>query len=419
MKMLLKLAFRNVFRYRKRTVITFSAISYGLGLMALGICLYNGVNTHAMDSIINNQTAHLKILAPGYFEKKNEVPLEFTIDEPQRLKNLLKEIKEIQGIESRILFQASIISGMDELPCLGVAIEPEVDPLVFKIKDSITDGRFLESSEPKIILGSGLARDLGLQVGDDIVLRMFLSTEDFIWNALDMEITGIAKTENPTVNRQTVFIPLSLAQEALSLNKRVTELAIRIEDRNQLLDVRNFIQSRLATLDTDYEVVSYKEYASDFVELMKMRSRIQVLIPLMMILIASLGIVNTMLMAVMERTRETGMLAAMGMRKIEVMLVFIFEGAIIGLFGSLAACVIGGLGGWYLETKGFSMAFMGKEITDKLLSFLPMEVYYGDLTAGTLLFTLILGTVISILASLYPAYKAVKLDPIQALRHVG
>ena len=419
MKMLLKLAFRNVFRYRRRTVITFSAISYGLGLMALGICLYNGVNTHAMDSIIDNQTAHLKILAPGYFEEKNEVPLEFTIDEPQKIKSLLKENKEIQGIESRILFQASIISGMDELPCLGVAIEPEVDPLVFKIKDSITDGRFLESSEPKIILGSSLARDLGLQVGDNIVLRMFLSTEDFIWNALDMEIVGIAKTENPTVNRQTVFIPLSLAQEALSLDNRVTELAIRIEDRNQLLDVRDFIQSRLATLDTDYELVSFKEYASDFVELMKMRSRIQVLIPLMMILIASLGIVNTMLMAVLERTREIGMLAAMGMRKMEVMLVFVFEGAIIGLFGSLAACIIGGLGGWYLETKGFSMAFMGKEITDKLLSFLPMEVFYGDLTAGTLIFTLILGTVISILASLYPAYKAVKLDPIQALRHVG
>ena len=419
MKMLLKLAFRNVFRYRRRTVITFSAISYGLGLMALGICLYNGVNTHAMDSIINNQTAHLKILAPGYFEEKDEVPLEFTIDEPQRLKSLLKDNKEIQGIESRILFQASIISGMDELPCLGVAIEPEADPFVFKIKDSITDGRFLESSEPKIILGSGLAQDLGLQVGDEVVLRMFLSTEDFIWNALDMEITGIAKTENPTVNRMTVFIPLSIAQEALSLGNRVTELAIRIEDKNQLLDVKDSIQKRLASLDTDYEVMSFQEYASDFVELMKMRSRIQVLIPLMMILIASLGIVNTMLMAVLERTREIGMLAAMGMRKMEVMLVFIFEGAIIGFFGSLAACVIGGLGGWYLETKGFSMAFMGKELTDKLLSFLPMEVFYGDLTTGTLLFTLALGIVVSILASLYPAYKAVRLDPIQALRHVG
>ncbi len=234
-----------------------------------------------------------------------------------------------------------------------------------------------------------------------------------------MEITGIAKTENPTVNRMNVFIPLSLAQEALSLDNRVTELAIRIEDKNQLLDVKDSIQRRLATLDSDYEVVSFQEYASDFVELMKMRSRIQVLIPLMMILIASLGIVNTMLMAVLERTREIGMLAAMGMRKMEVMLVFIFEGAIIGFFGSVAACLIGGLGGWYLETKGFSMAFMGREVTDKLLSFLPMEVFYGDLTTGTLLFTLALGIVISILASIYPAYKAVKLDPIQALRHVG
>jgi len=418
MKMLFKLAFRNVFRYKKRTIITFSAISYGLGLMAVGISLYNGVNTHAMDNIINNQTAHLKILAAGYFEEKDEVPLEFTIDEPQEIKNLLKDNQDIKGIESRILFQASIISGMDELPCLGVAIEPEVDPLVFKIKDSIKDGRFLEPSESKIILGSGLARDLGLKVGDDCVLRIFFSTEDFIWNALDLEIIGIAKTENPIVNRGTVFIPLSLAQEALSLENRVTELAVRIEDRNQLREVRDSIESRLATLNKNYEVVSFEEYASDFKELMRLRSRIQALIPLMMILIATLGIVNTMLMAVMERTREIGMLAAMGMRKMEVMLVFVFEGALIGIFGSLAACVIGGLGGWYLEAKGFSMAFLGQEIAD-MVSFLPMEVYKGDLTAGTLLFTLIFGTVISILASLYPAYKAAKLDPIQALRHVG
>ena len=418
MKMLFKLAFRNVFRYKRRTIITFSAISYGLGLMAVGICLYNGVDTHAMDNIIDYQTAHLKILAAGYFEEKDEVPLEFTIDETQEIKSLLKDNQDIQGIESRILFQASIISGMDELPCLGVAIEPEVDPLVFKIKDSIIDGRFLEPSEPKIILGSGLARDLGLKVGDECTLRIFFSIEDFIWNALDLEIAGIAKTENPMVNRGTVFIPLSLAQEALSLENKVTELAVRIEDRNKLLKVRDSIESRLATLNKDYEVVSFEEYASDFKELMRLRSRMQALIPLMMILIATLGIVNTMLMAVMERTREIGMLAAMGMRKMEVMLVFIFEGALIGIFGSLAACVIGALGGWWLEAKGFSLAFLGEEIAE-MVSILPVEVYKGDLTAGTLFFTFILGTVISILASFYPAYKAVKLDPIQALRHVG
>jgi len=418
MKMLFKLAFRNVLRYKRRTIITFSAISYGLGLMALGICLYNGVDTHAMDNIIDYQTAHLKILASGYYEKKDEVPLEFTIDEPQEIKSLLKDNQDIKGIESRILFQASIISGMDELPCLGVAIEPEINSLVFNIKDSIKDGRFLEPSESKIILGSGLARDLGLEVGDDCTLRIFFSVEDFIWNALDLEIAGIAKTENPMVNRGTVFIPLSLAQEALGLENKATELAVRIEDRNQLLKVRDSIESRLATLNKDYEVVSFEEYASDFKELMRLRSRIQALIPLMMILIASLGIVNTMLMAVMERTREIGMLAAMGMRKMEVMLVFIFEGALIGIFGSLAACVIGGLGGWWLEAKGFSLAFLGENLAE-MVSFLPMEVYKGDLTAGTLLFTLIFGTVISILASFYPAYKAVKLDPIQALRHVG
>lgn len=159
--------------------------------------------------------------------------------------------------------------------------------------------------------------------------------------------------------------------------------------------------------------------ASDFVEVTKMKTRGQSIILLVMLLIATLGIVNTMLMAVMERTREIGMLAAMGMRKLEVMLLFIFEGAIIGFLGSLTGCIIGGLGGWYLEVKGYDMSFLGEEFTDLVASMYPIKgAFYGDLTIGILLFTLIFGIAVSILASLYPAYKSVKLDPIKALRHV-
>lgn len=412
--MLFKLAFRNVFRYKRRTIITFSAISYGLGLMAVGISLYNGVNARAMDNIINYQTAHLKILASGYFEKKDEVPLEFTIDEPQEIKSLLKDNQDIQGIESRILFQASIISGMDELPCLGVAIEPEVDPLVFNIKDSIKDGRFLEPSESKIILGSGLARDLGLGVGDDCTMRMFLSTEDFIWNALDLEITGIAKTENPIVNRQTVFIPLSLAQEALSLENRVTELAVRIEDRNQLLEARDSIESRLATLNKDYEVVSFEEYASDFKELMRMRSRIQALIPLMMVLIATLGIVNTMLMAVVERTHEIGIIKSMGMRNGGVVALILVEATFIGLLGVFIGGLIGSGLSLLAQNTGLDFTRMMEKMEFEFAFFSP--IIYPKFTLGILLGAAVFGLVTTLVAAFYPAWKASRMEPVEALR---
>ncbi len=419
MKMLFKLAFRNVFRYKRRTIITFSSISFGLGLMIAGFSLYKGIDKQSFDNIINSQTAHLNIFARGYFEKKDDIPLEVTIDQPQEIKSILKNIKEIQALETRILFAASLIKGLDELPCLGVAVETEIDPLVFNIKDSLKEGNFLEASDQKIIIGSSLAKDLSLKVGDMCVLRMFISTEDYVWNALDIEIKGIFETENPVVNRQTIFIPLPLAQESLNLGTKSTEIVVRLKDKNQLSQVKTSIQSSLASLKDDYEVKSFEEMASDFVEVTKMKTRGQSIILLVMLLIATLGIVNTMLMAVMERTREIGMLAAMGMRKLEVMLLFIFEGAIIGFFGSLTGCIIGGLGGWYLEVKGYDMSFLGEEFTDLVASMYPIKgAFYGDLTIGILLFTLIFGIAVSILASLYPAYKSVKLDPIKALRHV-
>lgn len=421
MKMFLKLAIRNVFRYKRRTFITFMAISFGLGLMLFGMSLYNGINRQALDNIINAETAHLKILAAGYFEKKDEFPLDLTIDNPQRIKVLLKDTEGLQGMEARVLFGASLINGLDELPCLGVAFELEADQGAFNLKESIIEGSYLEvSDQSSALIGLGLAKDMQLKVGDTCVIRMFFSIEDFVWNALDLEIKGIVDTGNPQVDSSTIFIPLSLAQESLSLDSRVTEISIRLKSEDRLMEIKESVQSKLRAISSHYDVYTYEELASDFIEFSRTRARLQAIIPLIMLLIATLGIVNTMLMAVLERIKEIGMLAAMGMKKLEVMWLFIFEGAIIGFFGSLAACLIGGLGGWWLEVKGYRLSALGlgERYAELAEAAYPVkDVFYGDITFGLLVFTLIFGTAVSILASLYPAYKAVRLDPIKALRH--
>jgi putative ABC transport system permease protein len=417
--MLFKLALRNVFRYKRRTVITFSTISLGLGLMAIGMSLYNGVDKQSMNNIVDSQTGHLKIFAEGYFEKKDDLPLELTIDNPQKIKALLRNNNEIQGTESRILFMATLIKGLDEIPCIGVGVEPESDPLVFNIKESLKEGSYLEPSDQKVLVGSNLAKDLGLYVGEEIVIRMFSSTEDYVWNAMDLEIKGIVDTSNPMVNSQNIFIPLALAQESLSLGGKATEITIRLKEDTQIPTVQSSIQEILSPLEGNYEVFSFNELESGYNEVLRMKSRIQAIIPLIMLLIASLGIINTMLMAVLERTREIGMMAAMGMRKLEVLRLFIYEGALIGFFGSLTGCFLGAIGGWYLEVKGMSLSSFGEEMINILETSFPIkDVFYGDLTLGILLFTLVFGTVVAILASIYPAYKAVRVEPIRALRHV-
>ncbi|MFC2158810.1 ABC transporter permease [Acidobacteriota bacterium] len=419
MKTYLKLAFRNVLRYKKRTIITFCTIAFGLGMMAVGISLYGGVDKQAMTNVINTQTGHLKIYAEGYFDRRDDFPLDQNITNPEQVISILREIKEVTAVESRIAFMASLINGVDELPCTGVAIDTASQEFVFDIRSTIVEGEFLEPDEPMMLIGSDLARDLMLKVGDTCVIRMFTSTEDFVWNALDLEVKGIFQTDNPQVNMGTIFIPLSIARGALSLDKEVTEIAIRLTSREIVDPLKEEISAALTSHSEQLEVVTYKEQMTEFLEMLKMRSQAQALFPLIMLLIATLGIVNTMLMAVLERVREIGMLQAMGMKRWDIMKLFILEGAFIGFFGSIVGCIIGALGGWYLEVKGFNMGGLGQEVSDMIASVYPArDVFYGDLTLGVLVFTLVFGTVVSILASLYPAYRAVKIDPIKALRHV-
>ena len=113
------------------------------------------------------------------------------------------------------------------------------------------------------------------------------------------------------------------------------------------------------------------------------------------------------------------MLAALGMKKGEIKRLFILEGGFIGVIGSLLGCILGGLGAWYLEVEGISMAAFGKSYQDIAAAFYPVKnVFYGDLTLDVLVMTFVLGTLISVIASFYPARKAAKMNPTDALRHI-
>ncbi len=423
MAMLIKLAFRNIFRFKRRTFITFFATSIGLALLIISISILNGMDKQSISNIIQMQTSHLKVFQKGYFAKKDDIPMEIVIKSPQKLQDIIARIKGVKRSEKRILFGASIIKGADELPCLGVAIEPEVDPEIFDIKKSMVEGEWLKPEDNQVLVGADLARDIGLLVGDSITVRMISSSEEdkFSWNAVDLEIKGMFNTGNPTVDSNRILIPLKLAGETLSMESAVTEIVVKLEsdDKDLIERVKNEMSLLLKVEENNLEIYSWEELAGTFLAISQMKTKSTSMIIIIMLLIASMGIVNTMLTSVMERTREIGMPSAMGMKKKEITRLFILEGAFIGMIGSFIGCILGGLAGWYLEVHGWSFASLGKTMNKITAAAYPVkDVLYADLTLDTLVMTFFLGILVSVLASFYPARKAAKRDPIEALRHI-
>jgi len=409
---LLRMALRNAFRYRRRTVLTCLAIAFGLGLTIVGMALFNGVEKTSLDHIKDSETAHFLV----YPAQRSAGLL---INNPAALAARLRSLPGVAGVECRLRCAATLINGQDELPVTAIGIEAENDPVVFRIRESLAAGKFLEAGErAALLVGNGLARDLGLSAGDLCSLRLFAIDDESDWNAIDLQVKGVFVSGNPRLDRAAVFLPLPLLQESLGCGDRAGEIAVRMQNEEDLEGKKAAIQRTLSIAGFHGRVLGFWEAAAGLVEVNRLRSRLHAIVPLIMLLVAALGVVNTMLMAVMERTREIGLLRAMGFRQREVLLLFVLEGGLIGFLGSAASCLIGGLSGWYLESHGIDIAFLlGREVADIAAAIYPIQdVFRADLNFGMLAFALVFGTAVSIACSFYPAWRAVRLDPVAALR---
>jgi ABC-type lipoprotein release transport system permease subunit len=434
MAALFRMALRNAFRYGRRTVLTCLAIAFGLGLTIVGMALFNGVEKTSLDHIKNSETAHFLVYPEKRPAKKlpsamprrplgglpaERRPLGGLIANPAALAARLRALPGVAGVACRLRCAAALISGQDELPVTAIGIEAENDPAVFRIRETLAAGTFLEPGErDALLVGNGLANDLNLSAGDLCSLRLFAAGDGSDWNAVDLLVKGIFVSGNPRLDRGAVFLPLPLLQESLGRNDGASEIAVRMRSEKDLDNAKTAIRAALTAMGFHGDVLGFREAAAGLIEVSRLRSRLHAIVPLIMLLVAALGVINTMLMAVMERTREIGLLGAMGFRRREVLLLFVLEGGLIGFVGSAASCLIGGVIGWYLEIHGINIAFLlGREVADIAAAIYPIQdVFRADLNVGMLAFALVFGTTVSIACSFYPAWRAVRLDPVAALR---
>jgi len=417
MKFIIRFAFKNIWRYKRRTIITFVAISFGIAVFVFMDAMLKGFHYESVRNFIDYESAHLKIYNREFYREMQDegfLLLDKGIDDYEDVEKLVK-VDDV-SIAPRIAFTARLVNEAigGERPFTVIGINPEKDRGVYKLPDAILSGEFLKAGERGIIMGKVGAEKMEADVGD--ALTILTRTKHDTYQAIQVDVVGILDSPNPNINRSVAYIPLDIADEDLDMEGSVTELGIqaRSDDVDNLL---HNLTDRLKTGNlSQLQVVSWKELGKDWLTLSRTKTAGSYILIVVVFIIAAVGIINTMLMSVFERIQEIGMMRALGMRDGEVLWSFIFEGAAIGFLGAVFGVFIGLILNSYLVYHGLDWSFYSG-LKDMDIGYrIVMGLIKGVWNPGAFIFAFLFSTIVPALISIYPSRKAIKMEITQALR---
>lgn len=337
----LKLSLRNLARYRTRTLITIIAVLISVLVSILVDGLIRGMFEISTYNLLSYESSEVTIYQKGYFEKRNEYPSDIFISGDELKKVSSKLEKANIAYTPRYKAISEIISYNEEadsefyLNVILVGVDKEKDKNVFKISESIHEGTWFEN-EDEILLGSKIAEKLNLNVGDVVTL----STTGAMGFAetLDLVVGGIINSEDPQVNMSQVFVNLSDLDFYLSLEGGATEIAL--SDSLPSVASIKFKERVQQIIGPNLDARYYEEVNEDLIAIMNGDKGSSFIMLLFLFIIAAAGISNTMLMAAMERRKETAMLRSLGFSRKSIVTQFVLEGTITGIIGALIGAIL-------------------------------------------------------------------------------
>jgi putative ABC transport system permease protein len=409
MKLYLRLAWRNVWRHKRRTIIIVLAMSLTLALMMF----YDGLMFGFTDAIYGNAVkvlgGNIQVHAQGYRAQANSTPL-LPLADPQAVVKTAEANSLVLAATQRIN-TGGLVTSREGAFAVGITgIEPEKEQPVNLIGQYVKTGRNLTSDDTdNILIGKGLADAMSVQVGDRITLVGRSQHEQM--RQRTMTVIGIFDLGMADIEKQTVYISLGEAQALYNLGGQATEVAIFLNQLGQEGDIINGMKPGLP----GYEIESFEANYPDLASAINTKGGVMNIFSVIIIAIAGVGILNLLLMAVYERTREIGMLGAMGLRPSQISLLFILEGTMIGLVGVAVGIVFGLAINGILMKVGLDFGSMGS-VTSYMA--LVKDRVYPTWGVEKLLMRASLVAIISALAALIPAMEAGRREPAEALHFV-
>jgi ABC-type lipoprotein release transport system permease subunit len=407
MSIVFRLAWRNLWRHPRRTWLTTGAMVFSNILLVFMISLQFGMYGMMIDNALQIFTGHVQVQAPGY---KDDRKMRQTVPDIVPLANTLRAKLHSESVAARASAFA-LVSSEERSFGIGIyGVEPEFENAVSNVPGLISAGHYLESeSAAEIVVGSALARNLRVAVGDELTLLG--SGLDGSFSAGVVEIVGIFESGVTDIDRNIAEIPLGYFQETFFMEGSGHQIVIVGESLNAVPAIRSEVRS-LLPVDTDLVVLDWDELQPGLKQAIQADMGSSFFMYFVLVILVSFSVLNTQLMSVLERTREFGIVMALGLKPGRLGRLVLLETAMMGLIGTLLGVLAGALVTSWFTRNG--LAFPGMDEMGARFN-LPSRMYPEVNT-----FSLVAGPavvfVFTMLAAVYPALRLRWQNPVDAMR---
>ncbi len=401
--MLFKLALRNIFRQRIRSVVTLVAIVFGVTGLILSGGFVKDIFVQLGEAIIQSETGHVQVFRVGFREQGTRRPDRYLIEDPAPHAARIKTSLLVREVSSRLSFSGLINNGRSDLPIVGEGIEPDKEAQLGSFLKMVSGRPLTDSDGFGVIVGEGLATSLALHVGDQVTL--LVNTAGGALNTVDLEVVGIFQSFSRDFDARALRIPLAAAQELLA-TAGANQLVVTLHHTRDTDAALATIQAQLA--GSGLEAFSWKQLSDFYEKTLQLYDRQFGVLQVIILVMVLLSVANTVNMSAFERLGEFGTLQALGNRQRDIFRLILLENTFLGLIGGTLGAIIG---------IGLALAISAIGI--------PMPPPPSANTGYTAMIRLdvanvatafLIGVVATALAAIFPARRVSRTELVEALR---
>ena len=410
MRTFFKIAWRNVLRNWRRSLLTLLVIAVGLAGLIFAWALADGTAEQLIGNYTDYLTGHVQIQKKGF---QKEMSIFLALDNPREIIAKISQDPEIKSFTERIAGRAFISFGEKSVGMVLVGVDPSSEVRVTNVWQAMIAGRYLEPKDrASMVLGKAMSIRLGANLGDKVAV--ITQAADGSLGAASYKVVGIYSTGTGAFGGTYAFITLPAARDLFALEGRSTAIVIKAEN----LKAVSYLKSSLRTMfnPQKIEVLDWGQITPELLRTFKVREAVAYMVLLIVFLIVASGILNTILMSITERTREFGVMMALGTRGYQVIILIILESFLLGMAGILGGSILGSAVVSILNITGIDLIRFVKYLGTGTPA-IP-SIVYPIITIERLFILAAMVLLVAVLAAFYPAVKAAALKPAPAIRQM-